>query len=278
LLNFHYMYRDKPINSKDLKALSSDLNSAGYESVLLTFHSACSDYFIKSAAAVTPGEKIKYMIALRPYHVSPQYCAMMTEGFHEIDKNRIIFNWLAGDQHNRSDEGDQLDVYGNSDTLNSVDKRKIFVRDFVSQYKSMDILKNCPDMVFSGYSDYTIETAKIFNSPTLCMIDDYRENVEILKDLNKKMVALTVVILENDTEVEEYSNYLKSLTRREFKTSIVGTKNSIIKKLLDLESEGITDVLINTLRQDPKNELSEILDAKNFKLVNEVMSILNNKI
>ena len=95
-MNIHYMLRDLHYDVSQLKDLSHRLEDSGYKSVLLTFHSAQADYFIKSAAALTPGHKLKYMLALRPYHVSPQMAAMMTRAYSEVDKNRLIFNWVAG--------------------------------------------------------------------------------------------------------------------------------------------------------------------------------------
>ena len=130
------MWRGHPLSAVELRNLSNYLEDIGYESLLLTFHSESPDYLIKSAAALIPGKKLKYMIALRPYHMSPQYCAMITEGFNQIDSDRLIFNWIAGDSHNRLEEKPQMDVYGNTDTLDTIVKRTTFLRKFVEDYNA----------------------------------------------------------------------------------------------------------------------------------------------
>ena len=173
------MWRGHPLNLKELRSLSSELEKCGYYSVLLTFHSKSADYLIKSAAALIPGDRLKYMIALRPYHISPQYCAMLTEGYNQVDRERLIFNWVAGNFDNRADEPYQVDVFGSSEHIDSIVKRTTFLRNFIGQYNSYKFVSTKPEMVFSGFSEYTLETAKIFNGTSLCMIDDYRNNIKI---------------------------------------------------------------------------------------------------
>lgn len=270
------MWRGKPLNSIELRDLSVHLEDVGYESVLLTFHSDSPDYLIKAASALVPGHKLKYMIALRPYHVSPQYCAMITEGFNQIEPGRLVFNWIAGDSHNRLDEKPQMDVYGNTDTLDSIVKRTTFLRSFVEQYESMPVMTSRSPMVFSGYSEYTLETTKMFNGTSLSMIDDYRENKARFDGIQRRMVSVSPIILDSSKEVEEYKEFLPTRSSRFLSMSIVGTRDEVKKQLIDLELEGITDVLLNTHRWEflgMPHELSE----KNDILVNELVKEIINE-
>lgn len=245
MLKFHYMWRGKPLSALELRELSVQLEDVGYESVLLTFHSECPDYLIKSAAALVPGHKLKYMIALRPYHVSAQYCAMITEGFSQIDKNRLIFNWIAGDQHNRKDEKPNKTTYNDTESIDTIEKRKEFLREFVSDFIKYEVLTDIPDMVFSGYSEFTVVTANMFNSPTLSMLDDYRRNKKLLSINNKNMISITVIVCK-DEEIETIKDKLKIVQERSLDFTIIGTQEKIKQEILSLEHEGITDVLINT--------------------------------
>ena len=271
------MWKGNPLTPKRLKELSSELEIFGYTSVLLPFHSHSSDYLIKSAAALIPGNKLKYMIALRPYHISPQFCAMIAEAYNQIDPDRLIFNWIAGDFDVRGDEPDQVDVFGMSETIDSITKRTTFLRNFVKQYNSYPLLSNRPEMVFSGFSDYTLDTVKIFDETSLSMIDDYRSNINKFKGINKKMVSVNPIIL--DDNVEKYKEKIFSVNPRSPNTTIIGNKESVKKQILELKNEGITDVLLYTSRpevlqfRDPLNHKNDILVNE---LVKEILKGENN--
>lgn len=273
------MWRGKPLSAIELRELSVKLEEVGYESVLLTFHSDSPDYLIKSAAALIPKNKLKYMIALRPYHMSPQYCAMVTEGFNQIEPGRLVFNWIAGDSHNRLDEKPQMDVYGNTDTLDSIIKKTTFLRNFVNQYNSMPVITIKPQMVFSGYSEYTLETTRMFNGTSLSMIDDYIENKDRFFNIQKKMVAVSPIILDTEKDVKTYKNFLRTKSPRFVSMSIIGTKENVMKDLINLKNEGITDVLINTHRWEflgQPNELSDKNDILVNDLIKEIIKGENN--
>lgn len=273
------MWRGHPLSAVELRNLSNYLEDIGYESLLLTFHSESPDYLIKSAAALIPGKKLKYMIALRPYHMSPQYCAMITEGFNQIDSDRLIFNWIAGDSHNRLEEKPQMDVYGNTDTLDTIVKRTTFLRKFVEDYNSLSFLSKKPGMVFSGYSEYTLETTRMFYGTSLSMIDDYRDNKDRFEGIKNRMVAVSPIILNSQKEVDEYKEFLPTRSSRFLSMSIVGTMENVKNQLLDLELEGITDVMINTHRWEflgQPHELSKKNDILVNKLIKEILKGENN--
>ncbi len=273
-MNIHYMLRDAHCDVDQLKDLSDRLEDSGYNSVLLTFHSAQADYFIKSAAALTPGHKLKYMLALRPYHVSAQYAAMMTRGYSEIDKDRLVFNWVAGDFHGRDDEPDiEFDIFGESEEIDSIQKRTTYLRKFMDMYKLYCPTAVVPRMVFSGASDYAIETAKMFKGTTLCMLDTYREGPERFDGLAGIMVSAGVVILESNKDIEEYKSKLINVNPRLLSYSIIGDRETVKQKIIELENEKITDLLLFT------NNLFFGLDwsKKNDIAVNNLVKEINSE-
>ena len=266
------MWRGHPLNLKELRSLSSELEKCGYYSVLLTFHSKNADYLIKSAAALIPGDKLKYMIALRPYHVSPQYCAMLTEGYNQIDRGRLIFNWVAGDFHNRTDETHQVDVFGNSEQIDDIVKRTTFLRNFVDQYNSYRFVSTKPEMVFSGFSEYTLETVKKFNGTSLCMIDDYRKNLKKFNGIVSRMVCVNPVVLKSNEEIEDYKQKILLIDPRSIHTTIIGNRETVMEKLIELKNEGITDILLDTNKPGMLNESSRNNDI----LINDIVKEINN--
>jgi hypothetical protein len=267
------MLRDQHKDVKGLKDLSHRLEDSGYDSVLLTFHSAQADYFIKSAAALTPGHKLKYMIALRPYHVSAQYAAMMTIGYDQIDSNRLVFNWVAGDFHQREDEPDlEFDIFGESESVDSIQKRTTYLRNFVNMYKLYCPTKARPPMVFSGFSDYSLETVRMFNGTSLCMLDTYRENPEKFDGIKNRMVSANVTILESDEEIKEYKEKTSVFNPRFLGWSIVGNYQKVKQQIFDLKDEGITDLLIFTNTTNLDTAWNQNNDMMVHKLVKEINS------
>jgi hypothetical protein len=267
------MLRGLDSSIKKLKDLSYTLEDCGYESVLLTFHSQQPDYFIKSAACIVPGHKLKYMIALRPHHVSAQYCSMMTAAYDQIDSNRLILNWVAGDFHNRSDEPDtEFDVFGKSESIDTVQKRTTFLRDFVNMYKLYCPSSIRPPMVFSGFSDYALETTKMFKGTSLCMLDTYRENKEKFDGLDGRMVSANVTILKSSKDVDEYKNKVLPVNPRHLNFSIFGDYQTVKKKINELKNENITDLLLFTNTENLSSEWNQQNDMMVNKLVKEINS------
>lgn len=270
-MNIHYMLRESQL---PLDALSHYLEECGYESVLLTFHSQQPDYFVKSAASLTTGHKLKYMIALRPYHVSPQYLSMMTKAYNEIENDRLIINWIAGDFHNRPDEPDiELDIFLESEPIDTIQKRTTFLRNFVKMYKLYCPVSERPPMVFSGYSDYTLETVKIHGGTSLCMLDTYRENIKKFDGIEKRMVSANVTILESNKEIEEYKKKVIPANPRHINFSIIGDYQTVKQKILELKNEKITDLLLFTN--------TDILDSdwnqKNDIIVNRLIKEISGE-
>jgi hypothetical protein len=267
------MLRDAHFNVNELKNLSDTLEDCGYKSVLLTFHSAQADYFMKSAASLTPGNKLKYMIALRPYHVSAQYAAMMTRAYNEIDKDRLVFNWVAGDFHVRDDEPDiEFDVFGESEPIDTIQKRTTYLRKFVSMYKLYCPTAVVPPMVFSGWSDYALETTRMFKGTSLCMLDTYRDNTEKFDGVDGIMVSAGITILESDKDIEEYKQRVVDVNPRYLDYSIVGEYQTVKKKINELENEKITDLLLFTNNPFFDSSWSKQNDIAVNKLVKEINS------
>jgi len=267
------MLRDQHCDVKELKDLSHRLEDSGYDSVLLTFHSAQADYFIKSAAALIPGHKLKYMIALRPYHVSAQYAAMMTIGYDQIDSNRLVFNWVAGDFHQREDEPDlEFDIFGESESVDSIQKRTTYLRNFVNMYKLYCPIKARPPMVFSGFSDYALETVRMFKGTSLCMLDTYRDNMDKFEGIEGRMVSAGVTIIESDKDIEEYKAKVTNFNPRHLDFSIVGNYQTVKEEIINLKNEGITDLLLFTNTNNLEDSWNQKNDMMVHKLVKEINS------
>jgi len=237
-----------PLPYTKVQELTKSLDNAGFYSALFTFHAMSPDYIVTSAAALNKNEKIKYMFAIRPFHMSYQYLSMVTESFNRICNDRIIINFVNGTD-DRDNEKEHVDVK-NKPSLNIEDRRK-FVRDFVQEYKNYGLLKNIPRMVFSGDSSYVFETAHIYDSDIMIYLDPYLNSLDKYKNYSKKIIAVRVLARDTDAEAE---NDIKQISAFKGKNYIYGSKETVAKKLLDLKQYNIPEIMVVTFPEDRRWE------------------------
>lgn len=145
---------------------------------------------------------------------------------------------------------EQKDVYNLSGHLNTIDARKEFVRNFVN-----DLIKEYPEhkninFVFSGFSDYTIQTASMFEGTTLSMVDDYLKYRNRFANHTKNMVAVHILIRDTTAEAKAALNGYAE-REREKDYTIYGTAQEVANQLLSLSNHGITDILLSVFNNDP---------------------------
>ena len=74
----------------------SNLDKHHFSGVMFTHDIPEGDMFVKTAKDIKQGENIKYLVAIRPYTISPQYLSMINRSMDRIDKNRLQVNLICG--------------------------------------------------------------------------------------------------------------------------------------------------------------------------------------
>lgn len=236
-------------NPKELKILSNVLDYSGYESVLTVYHSKISDYWIKIANIINPEHKLKYMIAVRTYAISPEYCAMMCEAFNEIDKNRLILNIVAGDVH--EDESSQDDVVFISDLIKTHEDRVKYTSVWLEKFNKLTILKNKPELVISGTSSGTLDNSSRYGDAHLCMYSSYIDGLKEMISADRKMVARIVIVRDTKEEAEYIYNMLPESMGK--LSCLFGSENDILDSIASMKEDGITDLLISRTELDEEH-------------------------
>ena len=224
-MKFHWMVK-KNLNPRDLKTLSKVIDFYQYDSMLLTFHSDESDYWIKAAHAINTEDKVKYMIAIRPYALTAAYCSMMIDAFNEIDFNRMYLNIIAG-----TNDDDQALFC----TVTSIDERKKDSGRFVKTLKSIN--KNCPSVFFSGASEETVSNVKNFGDGQVITLSRFNEAG---LQSSRPIVRVSIILDDDANFIYDSMQYGK-----EKSNTIFGNKEEIKSKIKELESIGVTDLLIS---------------------------------
>jgi hypothetical protein len=82
-------------NTNSLKT-PSKLEAHNFSGVMFTHDIPEGDMFVKTAVDINPDEKIKYLVAIRPYTISPQYLSMINRSMDNIDRDRLQINLISG--------------------------------------------------------------------------------------------------------------------------------------------------------------------------------------
>jgi len=248
-INIHWMQRFDGGSPQELRTLSNILEFAGYYSTLTVYHSKIPDYWIKIASIINPEHKLKYMIAMRTYAISPEYCAMICEGFNEISPNRLILNIAAGDLH--SDENSKEDVVAVSGLLDTYEDRVKYTTEWLEKFTNLPLLKNKPEIVVSGTSTGTIFNSEKYADIHLCMYSSYKQGLSNLIKTKRILVATPIIIRDTKEEAEHVYNQLPENMGKA--SCLFGTENEIIKQILVMKSQGITDILVSRVQIDDEH-------------------------
>lgn len=235
------MARDHELPLAKLSELIIKLDQTGYQSVLLLFGTKMSDFWIKTARTLDLNHKIKYMFAMRPYALSPEYLYMMTKSFNEIQNNRLMINFVSGEFY--PEEINPTDPDGIDISIDDKEKRRLYVRKFVKKYKELfKENEERPIILISGAAPTAVRTAYDYGDYSLIMYKDFLFNPNTFKDIKNKMINFSVLI--RDTE-EEAADAVKSLNSIDKMNTVYGTKDYVLYRINDLKQYGINDILID---------------------------------
>lgn len=239
-MKFHFFANDLGlINEKKFSDMVSYWNDCGYESFLQVYNTNLPDPFILSARTLNKNEKIKFMIALRTISLSPEYCARQVSAFNNIQPNRLILNFL----HGHLTPGEHF--HGIIDPTSITKQREKIIQhseNFLKILGSQDLyVDSRTESIISGSSRATFMIAKKY-ADTLATDYQSLERVLSYGPLNKKlMVTFDVVILNNKSECDEYSQ----LHRERLWNVLVKTEEGLLQELHNMAELGVTDFLFS---------------------------------
>lgn len=251
------------------------LEANHFSGVMFTYDSTQGDMITKMARHINPKKKIKYLIAIRPYSVSPQYLCMVNESMRGISPERFQVNLISGYIKDHEENFGGI-VGAISDQSDSIDRSNYLI-EYLHVLNTMEGNKNILqplDFYVSTTNQYILETTQKYNNKIILPYRDYKnghwtnpsstkkgETIE-LKD-SKIMLALTPIIRKTQKDLEGLENYAMrpawkkteesgKVTDSEFFT--YDEFNCFIDKL---EKEGINQILINSW---PESEIDNIIN------------------
>lgn len=263
-MKIHWMYAHSNESINDFKKIAEIADACHYYSVLLTYDSLLSDVWIKCANTINLKHKFKYSLAIRTYALSPEYFTMMYKAFNQIQKNRIMFNIVAGDL--QPWESSVNNIILNKEYFNTVEKRIDYTYEWMEKMLSLLSIEDIPEIIMSGTSEKTLNSASCFANYNLSMMNNYLENPDNFKKNKNRMVCAAVVMSDSHEEAKEFVDRLP--LKHQKKWTIFGTEEEIKQKMLELKKIGVTDILLREHPNDPKFYLVHNFVKKHNGIIN----------
>jgi hypothetical protein len=250
----------------------TDLNNAHFTGVLFTYDATQGDFFTRLARDIRHDEKIKYMIAIRPYTISPQYLCMISQSIEEIMPKRLQINLISGHvkPHEQSVGGILGDV---TDSSSNVDRSNYLIK-YVQMLEDLrkDQRNHIPEYYVSTTNRFVFDASCDLNSKMIIAYRNYKYGCWVLKsefdqiiekgdpfslDKTQSMISLSPIIRKTQEEIDAldkpYLTYdTDYFTYEQFDT--------FVKKL---EGQGIKELMLGGW---PEEERDIIIDfVKKYK-------------
>lgn len=247
-MKFYWFDRHNNVN---LKEFLSKIEDSGFDGMLLAYAQK-GDPFTRLARDLDVKSSMEYIVAVRPWLMSPQYLSQIIKSMNEIKPNSVSINLVPGNI--LEDEKAYGGIIGSVNDLSDQQKRREYLNSFLESFS--DINKDNVKIYVSGHHEDVYGAA---NKYADSFIMNYRvfEDFGRIKPTDKEFyISMSPVI--GSTEGFEEKGW--KITKDNVVTSSEGLK-SIIK---DLESSfNVKGILFHNTHSDQFLELCKFV--KDYK-------------
>jgi len=186
---------------KDLGYMSDLLEDSGFYGWLLPYASGLADPFVRIARDLKTDQNLKYLVAVRPYTISPQYLLAISKSLDLIQEDRVRINFVTGLTEGEESYGGILSDINDGSSF--ADRKKYFCT-YIEEFQKLKGDKAytyisgmadeiCPEMLKFGDANivsygrlvegklegYSKDTIIFFPAPS---IEDFYERLNKVKD------------------------------------------------------------------------------------------------
>jgi hypothetical protein len=242
-----------------------NLEKSNFSGVMYTYDATQGDMLVRVARDIKLDQKIKYLVAIRPYTISPQYLCAVNDSINEIMKDRLQINLIGG--YTKDHEAHVGGIIGDvNDQSGTIQKQNYLIK-FIDSLNEIKTDKTKLDFFVSTTNEYVFETIKKYNNKIILPYSVYSRMTWTDHKLNKypserdwvdltgveTMVALTPIIRETKEELEKLTNYaIRPVWKKEEVETVVNdvgyfTHETFDDFVRDLEKDNIKYLLINAV-------------------------------
>ena len=231
-----------------------ELYNNGYSGALFVYHVKQNDFFTQIAKHIVSEKDFKYMVAIRPHAISPQYLCMINNSIDSIEANRLQINFVAG--WLLDDEKGFGGILGEVNDLSSNIDRSNYLINYIDELEKLKT--KIPDYYISTTNKFVFDAGSKHNSK---MIIPYSQYIDKRYDLNNKkiMISITLTLTEEKQKIDNvFKNKQsdeKTLTYEEFNILINELKNKGINEIMITQwEEKEKKVIHNFVKQYKEKE------------------------
>jgi alkanesulfonate monooxygenase SsuD/methylene tetrahydromethanopterin reductase-like flavin-dependent oxidoreductase (luciferase family) len=240
-----------PVEGDGLIRMAKDMENSNITSILLPYGPRGIDFSIHLFPMLNATKKIKMMLALPAYGITPEYAAKIFKSVNNFAHKRLDLNLVAG-RYDENRENMVIQAYpGDPSILDDHEKRvaltEPWMEKFVYLMKEFDFdAKLC----VVGSSDTTIRIAN--NYADYLIVGEYMLNEHILdKITNTKLILIIdpLVLKEGQSlDTVEYNQYQYTIKPNH---TIKGTHEEVINQIKQISKDfNIDDFIIVTDQKD----------------------------
>jgi len=249
-IKFHWMHRNGWENNKhDLVKMAKFLDEQGIISVLLPYGPEGLDYLLHVPNMLNNTNKIRFLIAIPAYAVSPEYIAKTFRTMRQFNGQRLDLNLVAGNYDEDRAKLILSDYPGDISHIDTHEKRVALTEPWIKKFNN---LMQGHEINYVSYvvgaSDKTIEIA---NKHTDYLIINHSMLTEesMSRLINTKpMLSIDPLILENADDEVKYNEYFYQKKNHH---SIKGTYQEVLDQIKSISDKfKIYDFIVHTDQTD----------------------------
>ena len=235
-----------------LNTIAKELEKFGFFAILLPYTETSGDNFIRIAKTIEKDKAIKYMVAIRPYTISPQYLSGICSSLEEFAKERIMINFVVGSP---SEIGKKETILGEITDISDHFAKREYLAKYVQIFKDINS-HNTTKICISGGSKEVISVTESLADYGIIAYSKYLQ--DDFKMTKPKIISFSPVIVESHKETN--SNNLIS-------DVIFCTEDELESLILKIKNDGIDDIMFYIV-----DVLSFDKNDQKIKLMNFVKS------
>ena len=239
MLDFHWMVKGN-FSRKELINTLETVSPCGYKSVLLPFQLEKNEPLISASMLAERYDNISFMVAIRPYTITPFHLSMFARTFYEFYGNRLIINFVAGSY----DE----EEFWFTGVKGTIETRRKSLYNMIKEIRGHLSPNEMPTVAVSGSHPDTVKTLDEFGDISVNLKTDFLKNQEALIKTKKRIMIRESLILSDDKMDQAV------LFDREKNNNLCGSEDEVLFQIKELEQQGVTDLLVSNTYARKNNE------------------------
>lgn len=277
-MKFYYFNGDNHIEKNRIKRLED----SGFTGVLFVYDMASGDFLIPITRDLDISRKLIYMVAMRPYAMSPQYLSMISHAMHKLAPNRLQYNIISG--HIKEHEKLVGGILGEINDLSHNIDRSNYLIEYIKELSELTKKYEHPhlkawwngdktDFFVTTSNEYVFDVVKKLNQKMIIQYREYKQGhwteyenyggwgatwlgSKIDLEGHTVMISISPVLRDTEAELEEAkkiqrTNDVGYFTYEQFKNFVIETEKKGIDYLMlnpwPIEEE--EDRVINFIQQ-----------------------------